>query len=203
MLEESVLLPMKLHRDTRLTETALATRPARVVSRPVGHSVVHGPFLHHACKLRFVVDDPATNARERDRRAMESSLSRGEIGTPFLKMLGLRSKVIDHANGVVAVGLDISDDLRGPGGTLDDGVVSTIVDVAGASAVGLKAGPVATEQVSISFIAPGRVGPIRATASPLRVGAHDGVSEVKVIDTGMQDRLMAVGTVTVRILDEA
>jgi hypothetical protein len=43
---------------------------------------------------------------------------------------------------------------------------------------------VATEHIAISFLAPGRIGPVRATAKRLRVGEHDGVAEVKVVDLG-------------------
>ena len=60
---------------------------------------------------------------------------------------------------------------------------------------------VATEHISILFLAPGREGPVRATGTPLRVGRHDAVAEVRIVDTGRDDRLMAVALVTVRLLD--
>lgn len=102
----------------------------------------------------------------------------------------------------IAIEMDIREDLRGPAGSLEGGVVSTLVDVAGASAVAFKAGMVATEHMAISFLAPGREGPVRATGTPLRVGKHDGVAEVRVVDLGREERLMAVAQVTVRILGE-
>lgn len=123
-----------------------------------------------------------------------------DIGTPFQKSLGLRWSILDKEAGVVAVEMDIRDDLRGPAGSLEGGVVSTLADVAGASAVGFKVGLVATEHIAVSFLAPGRVGPVRAVATLLRIGKHDGVCEVRVVDTGKDDRLMAVATVTVRVL---
>lgn len=124
-----------------------------------------------------------------------------EIGTPFQRHLRLRWTVADEPSGAVAVDLEMRDDLRGPAGTLEGGVISTLVDVAGASAVAMRARQmVATEHIAVSFLAPGRNGPIRATGVPLRVGKHDGVAEVRVIDTGKGDRLMAVATVTLRIL---
>ena len=67
-------------------------------------------------------------------------------------------------------------------------------------AIGFKVGLVTTEHIAISFLAPGRVGPVKATATPLRIGKHDGVAEVRVVDTGKDNRLMAVATVTVRVL---
>lgn len=122
--------------------------------------------------------------------------------TPFQRSLGLHWSVPDDGSERIVIEMDIRDDQRGPAGTLEGGVVSTIVDVAGASAVAFRAGFVATEHMAISFIAPGRVGPIRATGTPLRIGKHDGVAEVRVVDVGRDERLVAVAQVTVRILGE-
>jgi len=126
-----------------------------------------------------------------------------DIGTPFQRSLGLRWGVVDKEAGSISVEMNIRDDLRGPAGSLEGGVISTLADVAGASAIGFQVGLVATEHIAISILAPGRVGPVRAIATPLRIGKHDGVAEVRVIDTGKDDRLMAVATVTVRVLDKS
>lgn len=126
-----------------------------------------------------------------------------KIGTPFQRSLGLRWTMLGDDAGSVAVEMAMRDDLRGPAGSLEGGVVSTLADVAGASAAALAAGGlVATEHISISFLAPGREGPIRATGLPLRVGRQDAVAEVRIVDTGKADRLMAVALVTVRVLAE-
>jgi uncharacterized protein (TIGR00369 family) len=123
------------------------------------------------------------------------------IGTPFQQSLGLRWLAGDEP-GQVAVELDLRDDLKGPAGSLEGGVVSTIVDVAGASAAAQAVGGlVATQHISISFLAPGRNGPVRATGTPLRVGKSDAVVEVRVVDLGRDDRLMAVALVTVKVID--
>jgi uncharacterized protein (TIGR00369 family) len=123
------------------------------------------------------------------------------MGTPFQQSLGLRWSTGD-SDDQVAVELDMRDDLRGPAGSLEGGVVSTIVDVAGASTAAMAVkGLVATQHISVSFLAPGRDGPIRATGTPLRVGRTDAVVEVRVVDRGRDDRLMAVGLVTVKVID--
>ena len=123
------------------------------------------------------------------------------MGTPFQQSLGLRWLAGDEAD-QVAVELELRDDLKGPAGSLEGGVVSTIVDVAGASAAAQAAGGlVATQYMALSFLAPGRNGPIRATGTPLRVGKTDAVAEVRVIDRGRDDRLIAVGLVTVKVID--
>jgi uncharacterized protein (TIGR00369 family) len=140
--------------------------------------------------------------REEDASGAEVIGDAEDIGTAFQRHLGLRWSVVDKTTGAIAVDMDMRDDLRGPAGTLEGGVISTLVDVAGASAVAMKAGMVATEHIAVSFLAPGRVGPIRATGTPLRVGKHDGVAEVRVVDRGKDDRLMAVATVTLRVLTD-
>ena len=125
-----------------------------------------------------------------------------DLGTPFQKSLSLHWCALDDGLGSVAVEMDIRDDLRGPAGSLEGGVISSLADVAGASAIGFSVGMVATEHLAISFLAPGREGPVRAIGTPLRIGRSAGVAEVRVIDTGKDDRLMAVALVTVRILEK-
>lgn len=123
------------------------------------------------------------------------------MGTPFQQSLGLRWLAGDEP-GQIAVELELRDELKGPAGSLEGGVVSTIADVAGASAGAQAAGGlVATQHMAISFLAPGRVGPVRATGAPLRVGKADAVVEVRVVDRGNDDRLIAVALVTVRVID--
>ena len=123
------------------------------------------------------------------------------MGTPFQQSLGLRWLAGDEP-GQIAVELDLRDDLKGPAGSLEGGVVSTIADVAGASAGAQAAGGlVATQHMAISFLAPGRDGPVRATGTPLRVGKSEAVVEVRVVDRGRDDRLMAVALVTVKVID--
>ena len=122
-----------------------------------------------------------------------------EGATEFHRMLGLRWKSTD--NGGVTVEMDLRDDLRGPAGSLEGGVVSTLADVAGASTAAMAlTAMVATQQISISFLAPGRIGPVRATGKPVRVGREDAVVQVDIVDVGNKDRLMAVALVTIKAL---
>src|SRR3954471_13288692 len=111
----------------------------------------------------------------------------GDIGTPFQRSLGLRWGRGD-VDDSVAVVMEMRDDLRGPAGSLEGGVVSTLADVAGASACAMAVGAlVATQHMAISFLAPGRVGPIHATGVVLRTGREDAVSEVRIVDRGNED----------------
>jgi uncharacterized protein (TIGR00369 family) len=123
-----------------------------------------------------------------------------EGATPFHASLGVALS-FDEEGGAVVAEMDIRDDLRGPVGSLEGGVVATLLDIAGASAAAKAMGAmVATADMTVHFLAPGRVGPVRATGVPLRVGQDSAVVEVKVIDTGKDDRLMASGLMTIRAL---
>ena len=124
-------------------------------------------------------------------------------GTPFQQALGLRWRRPDGPGPGLTVELDLRPELCGPAGSLEGGIVSTLVDVAGASACAMALGSplVATEHLSVSLLAPGRVGPIAATGVVLRHGRRDAVADVRVLDRGRDDRLVAVAQVTVRLLE--
>ncbi|MHB8438142.1 MAG: PaaI family thioesterase [Acidimicrobiales bacterium] len=124
------------------------------------------------------------------------------VGTPLQRHLGLRW-VPGSSPGTLSVTLDMRPDLCGPAGSLEGGVVSTLIDVTGASACAMAFGGqlVATEHITVSFVAPARVGPVSADAVVLRSGRHDAVADVRVVDRGRDDRLVAVGHVTVRRLE--
>jgi uncharacterized protein (TIGR00369 family) len=110
---------------------------------------------------------------------------------PFFEHLGLRWNTIDTDR--MSVEIDIRDDLRGPAGTLQGGIIATLVDVAAASTAALTGTSfVATTELTIHYLAPGRVGPIRAVGELLRSGARGFAVEARVYDVGMGDRLMAV-----------
>lgn len=115
----------------------------------------------------------------------------GDGRVAFLEHLGLRWTNI-QADGV-SVELDIRDDLRGPAGTLQGGVIATLVDVAAATTAAQgSAGLVATSEMTLHFLAPGRIGPVRAVGELLRSRSGGAVVEVRVYDSGSEDRLMAV-----------
>lgn len=110
---------------------------------------------------------------------------------PLFDHLGLRWPSIG-ANAVI-VEIDIRDDLRGPAGTLQGGVIATLVDVASATtAAHGAAGLVATSEMTLHFLAPGRIGPVRAVGELLRNRSGGAAVEVRVYDSGNSDRLMAV-----------
>src|SRR5207244_9265813 len=91
------------------------------------------------------------------------SLSAGEpLPEPVPKVdewLGAR------AFDATAVEMPLADSLRNPWGILHGGAVASLVDIAAEHATG----GVATDVV-LHFLAPNRVGPVRATAVPIGAG---------------------------------
>ena len=98
--------------------------------------------------------------------------------------------------------VDLDDSVRGPGGSVHGGIIATIIDVAGSYAI-YETGqrPSSSTSMTVQYLAAGRVGPIRAISSVLRISKSVGVADVRVVDHGRDDRLMAVGTVMVTFLD--
>lgn len=113
-----------------------------------------------------------------------------------------RTRLVDDLGFRVAedgsVAVEVEGWLLNPWGMLHGGVTASLIDVAaevaGSTALGRAAR--ATGQM-VRFLSPARVGPVRAVPTVLSVG-DDGTTivEVRVVDTGADDRLTAIGTVT-------
>ena len=112
----------------------------------------------------------------------------------------LRHRSYDQ-DGVHIVELEVSDDILGPGGAVHGGIIASLVDRAGAYAIAQASQRVvATSNMALNYLALADVGPLRAIASTLRVGRQLGVVEVKVVDAGRDDRLVATALVTLSYL---
>ena len=118
----------------------------------------------------------------------------------FLKYIGLRIGPISPEQAVCEI--ELRDDLRNRGGMLQGGITATLVDVAGglAGAAAAQVDRVLTADMNIHYLAPARVGPVRATGAVLRAGRRTVVVEVRVLDVGADERLVAVGTVTMAVV---
>ena len=122
---------------------------------------------------------------------------------PFLEHLGVKVTERSPERVVVEVPAPLRADLQGLVQQLQGGLVATIIDVAGAILAGLMCDTtmVATADMSVHFLAPGRLGPIRAVATPLRRRKGGAVTEVRVLEAGNGDRLVATGVVSLAVLE--
>jgi uncharacterized protein (TIGR00369 family) len=114
------------------------------------------------------------------------------LGAPYLSRIGLR--VVDAARGVVEV--DRSPYLQNHLGALQGGIVGTLIQAAAERAAAAACGgPRVALDLSIQYLALGRVGPFRTRARVLRHNAHGAAVRVEVVDTGADDRFLAVAGV--------
>jgi uncharacterized protein (TIGR00369 family) len=95
-----------------------------------------------------------------------------------------------RAVGEHAVEIDLAAELRNPWGILHGGVVASLVDLAAEHATGGT-----TTDVVLHFLAPNRVGPVRATALVLGRRSDGDVVRVEVRDVGA-DRMTALAIAT-------
>jgi uncharacterized protein (TIGR00369 family) len=123
---------------------------------------------------------------------------RAGLGCAFFDQLPARHV---HEGGLHHIELEITDDLRGPGGAVHGGLITMLVDVAAAVCLAAASGKlVATATTSIEYLAAGRVGPLRATGEVVRVSANRGVARVEIVDRGKEDRPVAAALVSMSFL---
>ncbi len=105
----------------------------------------------------------------------------------FYEWLGVR----DDGDGVV---LDVFDALRNPWGIVHGGVTAAVIDAAGVAVVP----GAATHDAVVHYLAPNRVGPVRARGRALGARADGRVVRVEVRDEGADNRLTALAVITLR-----
>ena len=88
-------------------------------------------------------------------------------------------------------------------GAIQGGVVALALERGGSWAAEAELGrPCRTTDLHLHYLALGRSGPFRARAEVLRVEPKGGVvSRVELVDTGAEDRLLALGVVTAEPID--
>lgn len=89
--------------------------------------------------------------------------------------------------------LAVSDELRNPWGIVHGGVTAALID---AAATHVVAGTV-TRDAIVHYLAPNRVGPVQAIATPIGTRPDGTVVRVEVRDAGSNDRRTALAVVTV------
>ena len=105
---------------------------------------------------------------------------------------GLEDWLGVHAVDDHTLEIALADELRNPWGILHGGVVASLVDLTTAHASGGR-----TTDVALHFLAPNRVGPVRASATVLGDRSDGRVYRVDVRDT-CADRVTAVAMATAR-----
>jgi uncharacterized protein (TIGR00369 family) len=118
----------------------------------------------------------------------------------YLHHIGLRMKR-DDGTGQSIAEVDMRPDLVNNAGMLQGGIVATIIDCAAGMAASRASGSMKTftADMNVHFLAPGRVGPVRAVGTVLRQGKTSTVTEVRVYDVGADNRLMSVATLTFQL----
>ena len=96
--------------------------------------------------------------------------------------------------------IELTSELRNPWGIMHGGVTSALVDrgaVAAAARSFGRADRLRTNDVVLHFLAPAKVGPVRASGRVLGTRPDGCVVEVEVFDVGSNDRLVALAVATV------
>lgn len=113
---------------------------------------------------------------------------------PFLERIGCR--VIDAAEGVVE--LPIGDYVRNSIGALQGGALVALHDAAAEAVASARmVEGAATRDLSVHFLALGRVGPVRSRARWLGGSERDARLRIELRDTGEEERLVSVATLRV------
>ncbi len=194
--------------DGWVVSTNLAARllaPARV-----------GPLRIEASVLRRGRNNVVTSVEIRDEGADDLEIGNGVLTSSILvpeqgPPVWTRPVVIDPGDGAgipdaipmrewvgvrvcdeTTVEMDLADELRNPWGILHGGVVASLVDFATEHATGAP-----TADVVLHFLAPNRVGPVRAHVQPLGTRSDGTVCRVEVRDEGA-DRTTALAVATAR-----
>lgn len=122
-------------------------------------------------------------------QGIDFSLPDSGLDTDFLDKAGVWIK--SERQGMV--GLAMRPYVRNSLGALQGGMAAVLADVAGQSAAGWAAGmPMPTRDLVVNYLSPGRVGPFETRARVIRYDDYGALTRVEVVDTGAQDRLMAV-----------
>jgi acyl-coenzyme A thioesterase PaaI-like protein len=144
----------------------------------------------------------AQSSQRRRSRSEESQSSGGfELGSPSLEepivdKLGVR--VLDPSAGVVE--MDLTDYVRNTFSALQGGLPAVLAEVAMESrGAHVAQRTVYTTDLRVRYLSQGRVGPFRTSTEVLRALSESILLRVTVLDTGAEDRLVAVATGTVAL----
>jgi uncharacterized protein (TIGR00369 family) len=121
------------------------------------------------------------------------ALSDSGLDLPLLDALEIRT--IDAARGVLEA--PVVPWALNSMGAMQGGVVATLVDAAGETALRHASGErLVVTDIQMTYLAFGKAGPIRTAVNVLSVSGARGVARIEVVDAGSDARRMAVARVT-------
>jgi uncharacterized protein (TIGR00369 family) len=120
------------------------------------------------------------------------ALASSRLDASLLDMLDVR--VVDAARGELQV--PIGDWSRNSLGAIQGGAVATIVDGAAEAATRAATGePLVVTDLQITYLALGRIGPIRTRVEVLGTSAGHATARVELVDAGAESRVTSVARV--------
>jgi uncharacterized protein (TIGR00369 family) len=111
---------------------------------------------------------------------------------PLLDQLGVRVK--DAAGGVIEV--DRTEYTRNSFGSINGGVIAIAAEAAAEALLMSQARSFEAVDISVTYLSQTRIGPARTAATFVRFDPHHAVVEVRLVDAGNDDQLLALSTVT-------
>jgi uncharacterized protein (TIGR00369 family) len=116
------------------------------------------------------------------------------FGSPLLEQL--RMRVIDAGAG--AIEIDRTDYTRNSFGSINGGVIAIAAEAAAETLLATRGGSFEAVDISVNYLSQTRVGPARTSATFVRLDTRHAVVEVRLIDAGNDDQLLALSTVTLQ-----
>jgi uncharacterized protein (TIGR00369 family) len=136
----------------------------------------------------------AASARSMPESAPKQSMA--VPGSGFRKALleQLQIRVLDARSG--AIELDRTDYTRNSFGSINGGVIAIAAEAAAECQLAARARPFEAVDIAVTYLSQTRSGPLRTAASLVRMDARHAVLEVRLVDAGNDDQLLALSTVT-------
>jgi uncharacterized protein (TIGR00369 family) len=113
------------------------------------------------------------------------------MSEPYLERARLR--VVDAAQGVIEIGNH--DYVRNSFGTINGGMVATLIDVAAEQAARARCGAeMSTADLSVHYVGQAGTGWLRTRTRVIRAARDHAVCRVELVDVDDAERLLAIGT---------
>ena len=173
---------LRAGRTTLVLEVTLHNATAPGDERPIGIAT-----MSFAVLPRRDANPDITETRPRVRRRWRSKAPRSR--GPLLELVGIET--VDAAAGVVE--LPVREWAMNSMGALQGGIVGAVVEAAAEVALqSATARPVVVTDVQLTYLAFGKVGPLRTRVDVIERRAEHAVARVELVDVGAGGRQMAL-----------